>query len=140
MSQQPLTENRPPSWCVWIWRRHLTKSAVKAAAENDTTIVETSRHSKIAAGLVQAHLAKIEEFFCTGGLKINPRKTQAIAFTRTHQELQQKITDAKTEVEWSGQIRYLGMILDKEQGQGQSAEYPSYTLSYPTQPLIPKGA
>ncbi|GJQ73252.1 hypothetical protein Trydic_g13627 [Trypoxylus dichotomus] len=34
-------------------------------------------------------------------------------FTRTHQELQQKITVARTEVEWSRQIEYLGMILHK---------------------------
>ncbi|GJQ74522.1 hypothetical protein Trydic_g21389 [Trypoxylus dichotomus] len=96
---------------------------------DDTAIVAISRHTKIAAELEQALLAKIEELFCTWGLKINLRNTQAIAFTRTHQELQQ-ITVARTKIEWSGQIEYLGMILDKQ----QSAEYPSYILSYPTQP------
>ncbi|GJQ86981.1 hypothetical protein Trydic_g13322, partial [Trypoxylus dichotomus] len=40
--------------------------------------------------------------------KINPRKTQAIAFTRTYLERQQKITVARTEIEWSG----MGMNLD----------------------------
>ncbi|GJQ88149.1 hypothetical protein Trydic_g13153 [Trypoxylus dichotomus] len=50
-------------------------------------IVATSRRSKVAAGLAQPHLAKIE-FFGIWGLDINPRKTQAIAFTRTYQELQ----------------------------------------------------
>ncbi|GJQ66274.1 hypothetical protein Trydic_g4324 [Trypoxylus dichotomus] len=32
---------------------------------DDTAIVATSRHSKIAAELPHAHSAKIEEFFCT---------------------------------------------------------------------------
>ncbi|GJQ82575.1 hypothetical protein Trydic_g13027 [Trypoxylus dichotomus] len=67
--------------------------------------LETDRHD-------QAHLAKIEEFYCTRGLKINPRKTQAITFTRTHQEVQQKITVAGTEIEWTGQIAYLGVIFE----------------------------
>ncbi|GJQ78649.1 hypothetical protein Trydic_g11752 [Trypoxylus dichotomus] len=80
---------------------------------DDTVIMATSRHSKVAAKLTQTHLAKIEKFFWTWGLKINPRKTQAIAFTRTHQKLQHKITVSRTEVEWSGQIEYLRMILDK---------------------------
>ncbi|GJQ76984.1 hypothetical protein Trydic_g15179 [Trypoxylus dichotomus] len=47
---------------------------------DDTAI--TCRYAKITPGLTQAHPAKIEEFSCTLGLKINSRKTQAIAFTR----------------------------------------------------------
>ncbi|GJQ79389.1 hypothetical protein Trydic_g16248 [Trypoxylus dichotomus] len=42
----------------------------------------------------------VEKFFSTCGLKINPRKKQAIAFTRTRQKLQQKIAIARTEIEW----------------------------------------
>ncbi|GJQ76128.1 hypothetical protein Trydic_g1876 [Trypoxylus dichotomus] len=80
---------------------------------DDTAIVAIFRHSKHAAELAQIHLVKIEEFVCTWGLKINPRKTQAIAFTRAHQELQHKITVARTRVKWSYQIEYLGMMLDK---------------------------
>ncbi|GJQ74921.1 hypothetical protein Trydic_g9549 [Trypoxylus dichotomus] len=57
--------------------------------------------------------SKIVKYFCTWGLKINPRKMKAIAFTRTYQELQQKITVSRTEIEWSGKIEYLGMILNK---------------------------
>ncbi|GJQ85071.1 hypothetical protein Trydic_g3727 [Trypoxylus dichotomus] len=45
---------------------------------DNTAVVATSRHSKIMAELAQAHFAKIEQFFCTWDLKINPRKTQAI--------------------------------------------------------------
>ncbi|GJQ74316.1 hypothetical protein Trydic_g21201 [Trypoxylus dichotomus] len=78
---------------------------------DDTAIAATSKHSKIAAELAQALSTKMEEFFCTWDPKINPRK---IAFTRTHQVMQQEITVARTEVECSGQIEYFGMILHKE--------------------------
>ncbi|GJQ73831.1 hypothetical protein Trydic_g18769 [Trypoxylus dichotomus] len=81
---------------------------------DDTAVVATSRHSKIAAELAQTHLAKIE-FFCTWGLKINPRKTQVIAFTQTQYQLEQKIIVARTEIDRSGKIEYLGILSDPTQ-------------------------
>ncbi|GJQ79352.1 hypothetical protein Trydic_g16213 [Trypoxylus dichotomus] len=80
-----------------------------------------------------AYLAKIEGFFCTWGLKINPRKTQAIVFTGTLQELQQKITVARTEIEWSGKIEYLELILDQWLTLSEVSDHP-----YPIQSFIPK--
>ncbi|GJQ67563.1 hypothetical protein Trydic_g8373 [Trypoxylus dichotomus] len=63
---------------------------------DDAEIVATSRHSKIAPGLVQTHLIKIEEFLNLRCLKINWRRILAVAFIRTHQELQQKINSKIT--------------------------------------------
>ncbi|GJQ68727.1 hypothetical protein Trydic_g17261 [Trypoxylus dichotomus] len=78
-----------------IYIKHIPKlqdhRVFNAIYADNTAIVAISRHSKIA-----------------------------IAFSRTYQEAaldlsvpEQKITVARTEVEWTGQIEYLGIIVDK---------------------------
>ncbi|GJQ67031.1 hypothetical protein Trydic_g8004 [Trypoxylus dichotomus] len=91
------TERRTTSLYFRDIPRYKDHRVFHAIYADDTAVVITPRRSKIAADLAQAHLAKIKEFFCTWGLKINSRNTQAIALTRTHQELQQKIIVSKDE-------------------------------------------
>ncbi|KAI4460548.1 reverse transcriptase (rna-dependent dna polymerase) [Holotrichia oblita] len=112
---------------------------------DDTAIVATSKNPEIAAVLAQAQLDRIEGFFSEFGLTINPRKTQAIAFSRRRQPSPRKITVLRTEIDWSEKIEYLGMILDRkltfaELGTGPSIDCTSYILSSVTPNSIPKRA
>lgn len=62
-------------------------------------------------------LNNLNNYFIKWKIKVNENKTQSIFFTRrraTRYLPNRNITLANTEIEWSPEIKYLGMILDKK--------------------------
>jgi hypothetical protein len=82
---------------------------------DDTAIYSTSPHFQTIYDNLQDYLAELEIFFKRWKIRINGEKTKAMYFTRRRKkELPNKrIKVSGAEIEWSKEIKYLGLILDK---------------------------
>lgn len=84
---------------------------------DDTAFIATDRDPEIVVTKLQAAQSALEEYQRKWKMKINPAKTQAIYFSnrRSPRYLPQRCVIAGGhEVEWSTEVKYLGLNLDQK--------------------------
>ncbi|GJQ73111.1 hypothetical protein Trydic_g1740 [Trypoxylus dichotomus] len=101
----------------YVYDLHLVKPVKDITTQNST---KTSfqfkvNHLMVKSANTDVWIKKdIASALTNKGIKVSSSAPEAPrSFTRTLQELRQKITVARTEIEWSSMIEYLGMILVK---------------------------
>lgn len=86
---------------------------------DDTAIYSSSRFAKQITNRLETYLSRIKKYYTKWKLTLNDDKTQVMFFTkrRTRQlpqrPFQVKSGGTTTDIEWSENLRYLGVIFDK---------------------------
>ena len=78
---------------------------------DDTAIITKGNRTKLVNKL-QEHLKLIEDWLTKWKIKLNVNKTEAIIFTRKRKSFK-KLTLFNEEINWSNEVKYLGITLDK---------------------------
>lgn len=82
---------------------------------DDMVILINGKHVGTLIDLMQRALTKTETWRTTTELSVNPSKTNMILFTRGRDQLPTRRPKLfGRELEWSEDVKYLGIILDKK--------------------------
>jgi hypothetical protein len=92
---------------------------------DDTGILCTSPSFKIISTRLENYLEVLKKYYRRWKIKINKEKTQAIYFTRrrTKELPNGPINIFGENIEWSKEVKYLGVILDKTLTLGQHIQH-----------------
>lgn len=83
---------------------------------DDTAFYTSSRFAKQIIRRLEKGAKKLLKYFKKWKIRLNETKTQAIFFTnrRTRQLPTRKFKIGTSEIDWSNEVKYLGVVLDKK--------------------------
>ena len=81
---------------------------------DDIAVVVTGKFESTIQEVMASALALIKEWCVNTGLSVNPNKTILVPFTRKYKVNLTPIIMEGTSIPYSGEVKYLGVILDKK--------------------------
>ncbi|GBM60288.1 putative RNA-directed DNA polymerase from transposon X-element [Araneus ventricosus] len=92
-----------------IPQKHNTTLCIYA---DDTAILAKNKNLKYIASALNSHLKDLESWFIKWKIAVNPSKTELVLFSKRRKLNKEKIFLQNTEIPWSQETKYLGVILD----------------------------
>lgn len=92
---------------------------------DDTAFFKSSRYAKTITQTLERTFNKYQRYYKLWKIKVNNDKTQAIFFSkrRTKQLPQIPLKAGDSNIEWSNEVKYLGLVLDKKLTYRQHVNY-----------------
>lgn len=81
---------------------------------DDTAVHASARNERFMLTLLQRAVDQIVEWMSRWRLRINESKCVAVRFTRKRNPPERRITVGQTQINWSNEVKYLGLIMDSK--------------------------
>lgn len=91
-----------------------TEHVTMSLFADDTALLTSSWRTDTITNRLQKSVDKIQKYFQKWKIKLNAAKTESILFSKRRPTLKGKVTVQDSNIEWSPQVKYLGVILDKK--------------------------
>ncbi|GBN98671.1 putative RNA-directed DNA polymerase from transposon X-element [Araneus ventricosus] len=92
-----------------IPQKHNTTLCIYA---DDTAILTKNKNLKYITSALNSHLKELNSWFTKWKIAVNPSKTELVLFSKRRKLNKGKIFLQNTEIPWSQETKYLGVILD----------------------------
>ncbi|KAG5895938.1 hypothetical protein JTB14_016340 [Gonioctena quinquepunctata] len=80
---------------------------------DDTALLSSAADHLMGVVHLQNALNELQQWYLEWKIKLNPEKTQAISMGRKRSNPERGVTISGREIEWSEQVKYLGVTLDR---------------------------